>query len=151
MKKIHWNNKPWEELTKEEVEEIFIIRSNVFVVEQNCVYQDIDNRDQKAIHVFGKKNKKIIAYCRAFNDGDFFKEASFGRALVDKNFRGQDLGNQLIKETIRVMKKKWQSKKIKISAQAHLSKLYQKHGFKPKGAEYLEEGIPHLAMYLNNR
>ena len=90
MKEVQWNNKSWEKLTKEEIEEIFIIRSKVFVVEQNCVYQDIDNNDQKAIHVFGKKQNKIIAYSRAFNEGDFFKETSFGRALVDKKFRGKE-------------------------------------------------------------
>ena len=149
MKEVQWNNKSWEKLTKEEIEEIFIIRSKVFVVEQNCVYQDIDNNDQKAIHVFGKNNNKIIAYSRAFNEGKFFKEASFGRALVDKKFRGKGIGTQLINETIRIMKEKWPNKKIKISAQAHLSKLYQKHGFKPKGEEYLEDGIPHVAMYKN--
>jgi ElaA protein len=149
LKEVQWNNKSWEKLTKEEIEEIFIIRSKVFVVEQNCVYQDIDNNDQKAIHVFGKKQNKIIAYSRAFNEGDFFKETSFGRALVDKKFRGKGIGTQLIKETLRIMKEKWPNKKIKISAQAHLSSLYKKHGFMSKGKEYLEDGIPHVAMYKN--
>ena len=149
MEKTHWNNKTWNELSKEELEEIFILRARVFVVEQACAYQDIDNHDQKAIHILGKQNNKIIAYCRAFNGGDFFKEASFGRALVDKKFRKKGLGNQLIKETLKAMKTQWQNKKIKISAQAHLSKLYQTHGFKPKGEEYLEDGIPHVAMYKN--
>ncbi|MAU63469.1 MAG: GNAT family N-acetyltransferase [Flavobacteriaceae bacterium] len=149
MEKISWNNKLWNELSREEIEELFILRAKVFVVEQNCAYLDIDYHDQKAIHILGRINNKIITYSRAFNDGDFYKEASFGRALVVKKMRGKGFGNQLITETLRVMEEKWKNKKIKISAQAHLSLFYQNHGFKPKGEQYLEDGIPHVAMYKN--
>jgi len=149
MEEISWNNKPWKKLTNNEIEEIFILRGRVFVVEQNCAYQDADGYDQKAIHVLGRKKNKVIAYCRVFNEGDFYKEVSFGRALVEKKNRGKGHGHQLIKETLKVIQEKWKEKKIKISAQAHLSSFYQKHGFKTKGEEYLEDGIPHVAMYKN--
>ena len=144
--KILWKNKTWEQLTINETHEIFALRSRVFVVEQNCVYQDIDDKDPKAVHVYGVYKNNIIAYTRLFNEGTYFKEASFGRAVVEKKHRGKGLGDQLMKETLVVMKSNWPNKKIKISAQAHLLGFYQKHGFTPKGKEYLEDGIPHISM-----
>ena len=144
--KILWKNKTWEQLTINEMHEIFALRSRVFVVEQNCVYQDIDDKDHKAVHVYGVYKNNIIAYTRLFREGAYFKEASFGRAVVEKKHRGKGLGDQLMKETLAVMKLNWPNKKIKISAQAHLLDFYQKHGFTPKGKEYLEDGIPHISM-----
>ena len=147
MKQLFWESKTWQELNKEEVHEILRIRSKVFVVEQNCVYQDIDKKDLKAIHLLGKKNKKIIAYSRLFKSGDyFFNKASFGRALVKKGFRKKGIGSMLIFESIKAIKRKEPNAKIKISAQAHLKKFYKTRGFKEKGEEYLEDGIPHISM-----
>lgn len=146
IKNIFWVNKKWEQLTKNEVHEIFALRSSVFIVEQKCVYQDIDNNDKKAIHVYGTFKNKIIAYSRLFKEGDYFKEVSFGRAIIKKTHRGKGLGDQLIKESLAVIDINWPNKKIKISAQAHLSVFYQKHGFITKGKEYLEDGIPHVSM-----
>ena len=73
MEKIIWKQKKWEELNKKNLHEILLVRSEVFVVEQNCVYQDIDNKDPKAIHLYGKIKNKIVAYSRIFNEGDFYK------------------------------------------------------------------------------
>ncbi|MBT7319650.1 MAG: GNAT family N-acetyltransferase [Flavobacteriaceae bacterium] len=147
MKQLFWESKTWQELNKEEVHEILRIRSKVFVVEQNCVYQDIDKKDLKAIHLLGKKNKKIIAYSRLFKSGDyFFNEASFGRALVKKGFRKKGIGSMLVCESVKAIKRKEPNAKIKISAQAHLKKFYKTRGFKEKGEEYLEDGIPHISM-----
>ena len=146
MEKIIWKQKKWEELNKKNLHEILQIRSEVFVVEQKCVYQDIDNKDLKAIHLYGKIKNKIVAYSRIFNEGDFYKEISFGRALVLKNQRGKGLGDELVQKSIEIIKGNWPNKKVKISAQAHLNNFYKKHGFIEKGKEYLEDGIPHVSM-----
>jgi len=146
MEKIIWKQKKWEELNKKNLHEILQIRSEVFIVEQKCVYQDIDNKDPKAIHLYGKIKNKIVAYSRIFNEGDFYKEISFGRALVLKNQRGKGLGNELVQKSIEIIKGNWPNKKVKISAQAHLNSFYKKHGFIEKGKEYLEDGIPHVSM-----
>ena len=146
MEKIIWKQKKWEELNKKNLHEILQIRSKIFVVEQKCVYQDIDNKDPKAIHLYGKIKNKIVAYSRIFNEGDFYKEISFGRALVLKNQRGKGLGDELVQKSIEIIKGNWPNKKVKISAQAHLNNFYKKHGFIEKGKEYLEDGIPHVSM-----
>ncbi len=139
-----WEIKEWTELSTKEVENIFSLRSEVFVVEQDCVYQDIDGKDHKAKHVLGKKNNEIIAYARIFKPGDYFKEASFGRAVVKKTERGKGVGDELVINCLENIIEE----EIKISAQSYLKGFYGKHGFIAKGKEYLEDGIPHTAMYI---
>jgi ElaA protein len=126
------------------------MRSEVFVVEQNCIYQDIDYKDQKAIHVLLKKNKELIGYTRIFNKGDYFKNASIGRVLVSKNNRENNYGSQLMEASIKVIKTKFKVSKISISAQTYLKQFYNNLGFKVTGEEYLEDGIPHIAMIKTN-
>ena len=139
-----WEIKEWSELSIKEVENIFSLRSEVFVVEQDCVYQDIDGKDQKATHVLGKKDNEIIAYSRIFKPGDYFNEASFGRTVVKKSERGKGLGDELVIKCLENIKEE----EIKISAQSYLKGFYGKHGFKSEGNEYLEDGIPHTAMFI---
>jgi|TARA_X000000950_G_scaffold169260_1_gene206479 ElaA protein len=139
-----WEVKEWAELSANEVENIFSLRSEVFVVEQDCVYQDIDGKDQKANHVLGKKNNEIVAYARIFKPGEYFKEASFGRAVVKKTERGKGVGDELVINCLENITEE----EIKISAQSYLKDFYGKHGFVAKGQEYLEDGIPHTAMFL---
>ena len=139
-----WEVKEWAELSPNEVENIFSLRSEVFVVEQDCVYQDIDGKDQKAKHVLGKKNNEIVAYARIFKPGEYFKEASFGRAVVKKTERGKGVGDELVKNCLENITEE----EIKISAQSYLKGFYGKHGFKAEGNEYLEDGIPHTAMFI---
>ena len=139
-----WEVKEWTELSPNEVENIFSLRSEVFVVEQDCVYQDIDGKDQKAKHVLGKKNNEIVAYARIFKPGEYFKEASFGRAVVKKTERGKGVGDELVINCLENITEE----EIKISAQSYLKDFYGKHGFVAKGQEYLEDGIPHTAMFL---
>ena len=139
-----WEVKEWTELSTREVENIFSLRSEVFVVEQDCVYQDIDGKDQKAKHVLGKKENDIVAYARIFKPGDYFKEASFGRAVVKKTERGKGVGDELVKNCLEIITEE----EIKISAQSYLKGFYGKHGFKAEGNEYLEDGIPHTAMFI---
>ena len=139
-----WEVKEWAKLSTREVENIFSLRSEVFVVEQDCVYQDIDGKDQKAKHVLGKKENDIVAYARVFKPGDYFKEASFGRAVVKKTERGKGVGDELVKNCLEIITEE----EIKISAQSYLKGFYGKHGFKSEGNEYLEDGIPHTAMFI---
>ena len=139
-----WKVKEWAELSTNEVENIFSLRSEVFVVEQDCVYQDIDGKDQKAKHVLGKKNNEIVAYARIFKPGEYFKEASFGRAVVKKTERGKGVGDELVINCLENITEE----EIKISAQSYLKGFYGKHGFKAEGKEYLEDGIPHTAMFI---
>ena len=147
--KIKWEIKKWNELSINEIYSILRLRSEVFVVEQNCVYQDIDKKDILAIHIMGFLKKKLIVYSRAFNEKEYFNEMSFGRAIVKKEKRGIGLGHSLVSKSITIIKKEYGNKTIKISAQAHLKNFYAKHGFVAKGKTYLEDNIPHLAMYLN--
>jgi ElaA protein len=139
-----WEVKEWTELSTGEVENIFSLRSEVFVVEQDCVYQDIDGKDQKAKHVLGKKDGEIVAYARIFKPGEYFKEASFGRAVVKKTERGKGVGDELVINCLENINEE----EIKISAQSYLKGFYGKHGFKAEGNEYLEDGIPHTAMFI---
>ena len=120
----------------------------MFVVEQNCVYQDIDLKDKEALHLLGYLKNNLVAYSRCFNEKQYFKETSFGRAIIKKEIRNQGLGEELVKRSIEVIKTNFGKKPIKISAQAYLQNFYKKNGFKSKGETYLEDGIPHIAMYL---
>ena len=141
---MEWTVKGWSELSLDEIEKIFMLRSEVFVVEQDCIYQDIDGKDKLAKHVLGFEKNELIAYSRIFKPGDYFKEASFGRAVVKKSFRGKGIGDELVKISIEQFK----NITIKISAQSYLKRFYSSHGFISKGKEYLEDGIPHTAMYI---
>ena len=148
---IVWKLKSWEEISKAELYNILSLRSEVFVVEQTCIYQDIDHKDPKAHHVLGVLNNQIVAYSRIFNEGDYFKEASFGRAVTSQKVRGTGVGHQLVKETLLKTEQLYPKLSIKISAQAHLQGFYNQHGFITEGAPYLEDDIPHVAMYIRKQ
>ncbi|NQY27996.1 MAG: GNAT family N-acetyltransferase [Flavobacteriaceae bacterium] len=137
------------EFTVKELYETLQLRSEVFVVEQDCVYQDIDFKDQKALHVLGYKNDKLVAYTRIFKPGDYFNEASIGRVVVHENERKYGFGHDLIKESIIAIEKQFNTTTIHISAQTYLEKFYNTHGFVKSGDGYLEDGIPHIKMLIN--
>ena len=138
--------KYFSELNTTELYEILQLRSEVFVVEQDCVYQDIDSKDQKALHVIGYKNNKIVAYTRIFKPGDYFDNASIGRVLVVASERKYGFGHELMKASIRIIKKHFKVTKITVSAQKYLKIFYESHLFIQIGEEYLEDGIPHIRM-----
>ena len=142
--------KRFNQLSITELYDILHLRSEVFVVEQNCIYKDIDYKDQKALHVLLKKNKQLIGYTRIFNAGDYFKNASIGRVLVSKSNRKNNYGTQLMEVSIKAIKTKFKESKISISAQTYLKQFYNNLGFKVSGEEYLEDGIPHIAMIKTN-
>ena len=140
--------KAWDQLSRKEINDIFSLRSEVFVVEQECIYQDVDGKDEKADHVLLIINNELVGYTRVFNENIYFKEASFGRAVVKKNHRGEGYGHLLVEKSLEHLKTNKQSP-IKISAQSHLKEFYSSHGFVAKGEEYMEDGIPHTAMYYH--
>jgi len=138
--------KSFYELSLDELYSILQLRSEIFVVEQDCVYQDLEFKDQKALHVFSIKNKKIITYTRIFKPGDYFKNASIGRVIVDEKQRKFSYGHYLMKASIKAVQEKFDTSEITISAQVYLKKFYESHGFKKVGLTYLEDGIPHIEM-----
>jgi ElaA protein len=138
--------KSFQELTIDELYQILQLRSEVFVVEQDCVYQDLDFKDQKALHILGIKNNKIIAYTRIFKPGDYFKNASIGRVVVQKHERKFGYGHHLMEASIQAIKDNFKALVITISAQVYLINFYNTLGFKQIGEEYLEDGIPHIRM-----
>ena len=141
--------KTFNELSPQDIYSILQLRSEVFVVEQNCVYQDIDDKDQYALHLLLKKDDYLIGYSRIFKAGDYFKEASIGRVLVKKKDRNNRHGFLLMELSIKAIKDHFKENTVKISAQTYLKKFYNELGFDPVGEEYLEDGIPHIAMLLN--
>ena len=138
--------KTFNQLSLSELYTILKLRAEVFVVEQNCVYQDIDGKDQKALHVIGEANGEIVAYTRCFNKGFYFDEASIGRVLVKQEHRKYGYGHQIMTASIKAIKDRFNTDHIKLSAQQYLIKFYESHGFKSEGEGYLEDGIPHIAM-----
>mgnify|MGYP001157411578 FL=1 len=146
---MEWSFRKYEELTLSELYELLKLRTSVFVVEQNCPYQDLDGKDSQATHLLGYK-KKLIAYSRIFPPGTIDKEhASIGRIITTKQERGKGIGFNLVKKSIGFCKEHFGDQIIKISAQVYLKKFYNQCGFVEKGKIYLEDGIPHCAMYLN--
>ncbi len=144
--KINWEIKRFNELSLLQLYDLLSLRCEVFIVEQNCVYQDVDNKDADAIHLLGMDNGKIIAYARLFDAGNYFENASIGRVLVKEEHRIKKLGHDLMKEAISAVKSEFNTEKITISAQKYLEKFYQQHGFFTVGEEYLEDDIPHIRM-----
>ena len=124
--------KAWDQLSSKEINDIFSLRSEVFIVEQECIYQDVDGKDEKADHVLLIINNQLVGYARVFNKNIYFKEASFGRAVVKKSHRGEGYGHLLVEKSLEHLKTNKQSP-IKISAQSHLKEFYSSHGFVAKG------------------
>jgi len=138
--------KTFEELSKKELYELLRLRAEVFVVEQDCVYQDLDGKDQKALHIIGSKNEKIIAYTRIFKPGYYFQEASIGRVVVKHDERKYGYGQVIMTASIRAVKEHFGETLIHLSAQTYLKKFYNSLGFEQVGEGYLEDGIPHIGM-----
>jgi len=138
--------KRFNELSTQELYTVLQLRAEVFVVEQDCVYQDLDNKDLDAYHVLGVLDTKIVAYARIFKPGDYFLESSIGRIVVKKEFRKFQYGYQLVQNSILFIENNLQQNTILISAQSYLTKFYNSLGFTQVGEEYLEDGIPHIKM-----
>jgi ElaA protein len=143
---LKWKIKRFNELSLQELYSILKLRSHVFVVEQNCVYQDVDGKDEKAIHLFGEINDQIVAYARLFNSGDYFVNASIGRVVIHPKSRNNKWGHELMQHAIEGIQTYYDQKKITISAQLYLKNFYESHGFVQTSEMYLEDDIPHIEM-----
>jgi ElaA protein len=143
---MNFEFKTFKELNLDELYEILLLRAEIFVVEQNCVYNDLDGLDKSAVHQFIKKNNEIVAYSRLLKPGTRFTEYSIGRVVVKQSERGAGLGIELMNEAKNFILNEWKATKIKISAQKYLRKFYEDLGFEVVTDEYLEDGIPHFGM-----
>jgi ElaA protein len=141
--------KAFEDLGLQELYEVLQLRAEVFVVEQDCVYQDIDGKDQKALHILGYDDKNLVAYTRIFSPGIYFEEAAIGRVVVKSINRKNNMGHSILKASIKAIKEQFGTDTIKLSAQEYLTRFYESHGFQQLGDSYLEDGIPHIAMVRN--
>ena len=142
-----WNIKPFNELTLSEFHDIIQLRLNIFVVEQDCPYLDLDGKDKQAYHFFGLTDEgKIVAYTRLFGPGEYYQEAAIGRVVVDKEFRKDGLGFELMKRSIEQIERIYDTKTIRIGAQRYLRKFYESLGFVSTDEFYMEDGIPHMYM-----
>ena len=148
MPNLKFQIKRFNELSTQELYQILQLRSEVFVVEQNCVYQDIDGKDQKAIHLMGIFEDEIVAYVRIFKPGDYFEQASIGRVVVKLKYRSQKWVYDLMKTAIWATQTEINETKITISAQLYLQKFYESLGFKQTSDVYLEDDIPHIEMKI---
>lgn len=143
---LEWKIKTFEALSVHELYDFLKLRSEIFVLEQNCVYLDLDGKDKLALHLFGEFEGKIVAYTRLFKPGISFENASIGRVTVDANYRDRKWGHDLIRESIAAIKQHFGESKITIGAQLYLKKFYETHGFVQTSEMYLEDDIPHIEM-----
>lgn len=143
--------KHFSDLTLHELYDILKLRSVIFVVEQNCVYNDLDDLDKDAVHLFLKKGDEIVAYSRLLKPGTRFPNFSIGRVVVKETERGTGLGILIMKEAVRFLLEEKNAPRIKISAQKYLQKFYENLGFKIVTEEYLEDGIPHFGMMYEKK
>ena len=147
MSNMIWKIKSFEEITTSELYEIIKARVDVFVVEQDCPYPDLDDYDQKALHLWAEQDQKVLAYCRIFNKGIKYPETSIGRVLTTEKGRGQSLGKQLIQYAVETIENRFHTSEVRISAQDYLLRFYSGFGFEDTGKKYLEDNIPHTEMF----
>jgi ElaA protein len=143
---IRWILKRFEELTPYQLYAIIQLRNEVFVVEQNCVFQDADDRDQLSWHLMGFDESKLVAYTRLVPPGVSYEEPSIGRVVTSPSVRRHGAGKLLMKQSIDAVYNLYGHTKIKIGAQLYLKKFYESFGFFQVGDEYLEDNIPHIYM-----
>ncbi|GAA4824106.1 GNAT family N-acetyltransferase [Algivirga pacifica] len=144
---MNWIFKQFDELSLKELYDILQLRNDVFVVEQECPYLDLDGlKDKSSTHLFLYQEDTLAAYCRIVPAGISYTEESIGRVVVHKKFRNKQLGKLLMQQAIDFVKKEWNSEKIRISAQAYLQKFYIDLGFEQVSEIYLEDDIPHMEM-----
>jgi ElaA protein len=144
---VNWQCKFFTELTNYELYKILQLRNEVFIVEQNCVYQDCDDKDLKAWHLMGWDNEKLVAYTRLFEKGISYPDgASIGRVLTSPAERRKNLGKQLMVNSIDQVYHLFGNVPIKISAQLYLKRFYESFSFVQYSDVYMEDGIQHIAM-----
>ena len=138
--------KAFHELTVEELYQILKLRADVFVVEQECIYPDCDDKDQNAYHLYVEKNGRIQGCLRILNKGQTFDTAAIGRVVVRPEYRGNGLGRCMMKKALAFAENSLHERVVKIAAKEYLMEFYVSLGFEPISEPYLEDGIPHVDM-----
>ncbi len=145
--KVIWHYKLFDELTAKELYQIIQLRNQVFVIEQDCIYQDADGKDLKCGHLWATINNEVVAYSRIVPKGiSYENEPSIGRVVTNDKFRGLGLGKQLIANSIMVIENRLFTSSIRISGQLYLKEFYESFGFNQVSEVYLEDNIPHIEM-----
>lgn len=143
---VQWSSAPFGELQVHDLYTLLQLRSAVFVVEQNCLFHDMDGADAQAVHLLGSRDGILLACARCFAPGIMFTEASIGRIATRLDSRGTGLGHELVGKAMDLVQKSWGRQPIRIGAQARLKHFYRQHGFEDTGIAYVEDGIDHLEM-----
>lgn len=143
---IRWRCAPFDALTPHALYQLLRLRTEVFVMEQQCLFQDMDGADPACEHLLGEHDGRLLAYARLVPAGLKFAEVSIGRVVSDPAARGTGLGHALMREAVRQAHRRWGVQPIRIGAQARLQAFYEQHGFVRDGAIYLEDGIDHIEM-----
>lgn len=144
---LDWQIKHFSEISIAEFYDLIALRIKIFVVEQNCPYQELDGKDKKAYHLVGRDGfGKIVATARILPKGISYEEVSIGRVAIDDSARNKGNGHVLIEKCMQYIDEEFGATNVRISAQSHLEKYYQKHGFVSTGKTYLEDDIPHVEM-----
>ncbi len=146
---IEWIWKSFDELSLEELYALLTLRAEVFVVEQNCPYQDPDGLDIDSRHLLGREEGCMMAYCRLVAPGKRFSGPSIGRVVAAREARGKGLAHEMMKRAVAECRRLYPAQVISLSAQEHLHDFYAAHGFRSEGRGYMEDGIPHLHMILS--
>ena len=149
MINAQWLYQNFSTLTAYELYEILRLRNRVFVVEQNCVYPDTDEKDLNSWHLCCWHNNQLIAYARIIPPGIAFAEACIGRVVTAPEYRRKGLGKELMQEAIKIVLENFRVVSIKLGAQLYLKHFYAQLGFIPCSETYLEDGIPHIEMLLS--
>lgn len=147
MQSIQWSCLSFDALSNPQLYALLQLRAEVFVIEQQCIYPDIDGKDPKALHIMGYEGDQLVAYARLFRPGYYFENASIGRVVTRYSRRNTGLGHALMAFAKQALFDAWGTQTIEISAQAHLESFYRQHGFVPQGDTYLEDDIPHIRMF----
>ncbi|MEG0260975.1 MAG: GNAT family N-acetyltransferase [Lysinibacillus sp.] len=141
-----WKIQKFEQLTTEELYKILQLRVNVFIVEQQTCYEDLDNHDQNSIHLSYVEDGKLLAYTRLLPPGEKFETASLGRVITHADARGTGLGKEMIQHALDIIEKEWPGAAVFIQAQEYLKGFYGSYGFKPVSEPYIYDSLPHRDM-----
>jgi ElaA protein len=143
---FRWQTASFKQLRKRELYAALRLRQEVFAVEQNSAYLDLDNLDQLARHILCWEKDELLAYQRCLPPGVHFPESALGRIVVNKSARGNDLGRELVRRGVDHNLERWPGAGLRINAQSYLTRFYRELGFVTDGEEYGEDGIPHIQM-----
>jgi len=145
---VSWTTRSFEALSSLELYQLLQLRIRIFMLEQECLYEECDDKDLQAKHLLGKINGKVVAYARILPKGISYPDVSIGRVVVQQEYRHLKLGLELMAQAIKSAHADYPNETIRISAQAHLQHFYEKQGFVRESDSYLEDNIPHIEMAL---